>query len=72
MNTGYSTHFFREEMGFTQKEMADYFEMSLATIQNWDTRKNMPVYVWNMLKEIIKQKTMKEQFYADLHAEMRR
>lgn len=66
MNTGYSTHFFREEMDWTQKQMAEYFGMSLATIQNWDTRKNMPVYVWNMLKEIIKQKALADQYYEDL------
>lgn len=66
MATGYSTHFFREEMGWTQKEMADHFDMSIATIQNWDSRKNMPLYVWNMLKDLVKAQTIIEQLYKDL------
>lgn len=56
MNTGYSTHWFREKMGLTQKEFADMFNVSIATVKNWDSRCNMPKYIDKMLFTIVTQK----------------
>lgn len=53
MNTGYSTHWFRKKMGLTQKEFAEMFDVSIATVKNWDARMNMPKYIDKMLFTIV-------------------
>lgn len=54
--TGLSTHWFRKAMGLTQKEFAEMFDVSIATVKNWDTRLNMPKYIDKMLFTIVIQK----------------
>lgn len=48
-----STHYFRQQLGLTQQDFADMFELSLATVKNWDSRKNMPLYIKKMLDYIL-------------------
>lgn len=43
--TGCSTHWFREKMGLSQKELAEKFDIPIGTVKNWDARYNMPKYI---------------------------
>lgn len=39
----------RETYGVTQKMISEIFDISLATIKNWDSRETMPKYVHKMM-----------------------
>ena len=44
-----STHVIREELGkLTQEEFAKKFDIPIGTVKNWDARKTMPEYIYNM------------------------
>lgn len=60
-----STHYFREQLGLTQKDFADMFEVSLATVKNWDSRKNMPLYIKKMLDYILDLEKRKYELACD-------
>lgn len=60
-----STHYFREQLGLTQKDFADMFEISLATVKNWDSRKNMPLYIKKMLDYILDLEKRKFELACD-------
>ena len=51
--TGCSTHWFREKMGLSQKELAEKFDIPIGTVKNWDARYNMPKYIDAMFFEIV-------------------
>ena len=43
----------REYFGLSQKELSDFFGIPLRTITNWDNRKCMPKYVYEMMRSIL-------------------
>ena len=46
---------FRESIGMSQKEFAEYFRLPIRTLQEWEQeRRNPPVYVLEMIKRIWK------------------
>lgn len=45
----------RENLGWTQKEFADYFNIPLGTIHNWEQGlRKPPEYVVAMVKRLLK------------------
>lgn len=44
-----TTKSLREEFGYTQKELAERYNIPLRTLQNWDSRECMPPYIFSMI-----------------------
>lgn len=44
-----TTKYLREKFGLTQKQLSDFFDIPLRTVQNWDSRNCCPSYVYNMM-----------------------
>lgn len=47
-----TTKSLRKEFGYTQKELAEKYDIPLRTLQNWDARDCMPDYVFMMMYRI--------------------
>lgn len=44
---------FRKDLGMTQKDFADTFEIPLGTLRNWEQGlSSMPVVVWNLMLKV--------------------
>ncbi len=48
-----TTHNIRSKLGLTQVQFANKFKIPLATVRNWDARNCMPIYIGNMLWELL-------------------
>lgn len=44
-----TTGLIRDTFGFTQKELAEEFDISFSTVKNWDARDCMPEYVFKLI-----------------------
>lgn len=45
----------RNNMGLTQKQFSEYFNIPLRTIQKWEiNQSNPPIYIIEMMEKIIK------------------
>lgn len=51
--TGYDTKDLRKELNMSQAEFALQFNISPATVKNWDARQCMPEYVWKLFVRLI-------------------
>lgn len=51
-----TSHYIRKQLGMTQVEFSKAFKIPLATVRNWDARDCMPVYVHEMLLQLVIQK----------------
>lgn len=48
-----SSHYSRKILGnLTQAEFSEMFSIPIGTIQNWDSRGTMPIYIERMCSEI--------------------
>lgn len=45
-----NTRIFREKYKLSQRTFSEYFQMSIRTVENWDSRDNMPEFAFNMCK----------------------
>lgn len=44
---------FRKDLGMTQKDFADSFDIPLGTLRNWEQGlSSMPVVVWNLMLKV--------------------
>ena len=53
MKRKFSTRILRREYGLTQSELAEKFDIPLRTVQNWESRKCCPCYVFHMIDNLL-------------------
>lgn len=44
----------RQKTGMTQKQFAEYFSVSVRTIEAWETRRNAPDYLTKLMEYKLK------------------
>lgn len=42
----------RKDLGMTQKQFAEEFNIPLGTVQNWDARNCMPIYISKLFSKL--------------------
>lgn len=50
----------RKDLGMTQQQFAERYNISLATVRNWDARNCMPSYLSTVFAEIVSLKKQNE------------
>lgn len=66
-----TTHYIRLQLGnLTQKQFSEMYNISKRTVENWDSRGTMPVWVGNLFYENISLKNeveeLRKKFEVDI------
>lgn len=61
----YNTTGIRKVYGLTQKQFAEELGIPYATVRNWDGRKCMPEYVWEMAWRALRYNRMVDDLFRD-------
>lgn len=52
----------RSDFDMTQVKFADEFGIPLRTVQGWESRSTMPVYIYNILSKLLDEKSKCELY----------